>query len=420
MNLKNIILYYLLLLIILCSWTDTVNAPNMILRLLYLVALIVPIYVSRPCLYPHIIICFTTVSIYGFSASYLPTEYYYYTYITMVLSLLPYKNKNKHKHIKIPRPLVLFAIYTLLIDLYTSGGIVNTQYGAFITIFLMFFIYSNNKSNDYLFYVYIIITLTFCYFFFFVGEQFVVEHMGQDRIMWKDPNYMGCLAGIGVVCAYYLLTQKKQKNNLRKYVFILTILIGFVMLLKNGSRGSVVAVAVGITSITMFTKISVKKKLLMSVAVVLSLVLLYNFGLFSLLEERMAHDVDGTGSGRTLIWALKLSEFFQLSTFDLFTGIGYRGGFMLGFIEGYGFHNDFVAVFVDYGIIGSIIFICMLLYPLFLVRENREQRGIVVAMTLYLLTVCMTLEPLSGGRLPFYYLYLFIVVLANENVKKIR
>ena len=413
MSLKNIFIYYFLLLVVLCSWSDTVNAPNTIFRLAYLGALIMPAYIYQPNMLPHIIICFTSISMYGFSASYLPTEYYYYTFILLFLTLFPFKNKKIH--IKIPQILILLAIYTLFIDLITEGRVENVHYSMFATIFLMFFISRDEKYNYLYPYVFIIITLTLCYFFFAVGDQFIEEIMGMDRIAWKDPNYMGCVAGVGIVCSYHLLTSKLYPSKTVKYLLLATICIGAVMLLKNASRGAVVCVAGGITIITLFSKISLKKKITIALLVLSGVVLMYQLGLFGALEERMMHDEDGTGSGRTVIWAYKLGLFFEQPTYKLFTGLGYRGGFMLGFDDGYGFHNDFVAFFVDYGIIGSVLLISLLLYPLIIVRNNKEQRAIVTALTIYLILCCMTLEPLSAGRLAFYSIYLLIYILAKQR-----
>ena len=418
MSLKNILIYYFLLLVVLCSWSDTVNAPNIVFRLAYLVAVIFPIFKTRPNMLPHILICFTSISIYGFSESYLPTQYYYYTYIVLFLSILPFKNKKSH--IKIPPILIILATYTLIIDFIIYGKLENIQYGLFLIIFLMFFVSKDNKYNYLYPYVFIIITLSLCYFFFAVGDQFIEEVMGMERVMWKDPNYMGCLAGVGIVCSYNLLTTKQYSKKIIKYILLATICIGVVMLLKNASRGAVVCVASGIIILTLFSKISLKKKITIALLVVLGTVFIYNLGLFNALEERMMHDEDGTGSGRTIIWAYKIGLFLEKPIYNIIIGLGFRGGFKLGFDDGYGFHNDFVAFFVDYGIIGTALFISLLLYPLVIVRKNKEQQAIVTALTAYLILCCMTLEPLSGGRLPFCYIYLYIYILANQKQKNLQ
>ena len=142
---------------------------------------------------------------------------------------------------------------------------------------------------------------------------------------------------------------------------------------------------------------------------------MYQFGLFNALEQRIIEDEDATGSGRTNIWALKLLLFSEEPTYKLLTGLGNRGGFMLGYIGGYSFHNDFVAFFVSYGVIGFCLLVYMLLYPLCLVRRNKENKAIVTALTIYLLLCCMTLEPLNAGRLTYFYMYLFIYILAKQK-----
>lgn len=408
MSIKNFIAYYTLLLLVLCSWMDPINSPHIVLRLAYLVALVLPVYLSRPNLLPHILICFMGVSAYGFAASYMPADCFNYTYLLLVLTILPFKNKKNH--IKIPAILISFVIYTMLIDLYTEESFSNTTYCTFTIILLMHFLPKDEKQNEYISYAFIIITLIISIFFFTVGDQFVVTMMGQDRVAWKDPNYLGCYTGIGIVCAYYLLVEKKNKN-----LSIATIVIGLIMLLLNGSRGAFIAVAVGIVSFTLFSKVSIKNKIIMTFSVVIGFLVLYYAGLFDLLIARMEYDEEGTGSGRTLLWARKINEFLKFSMLDNMIGIGQQRGFQLGTIGGYGFHNDYVAAFVCYGFIGFILFISMLIYPLIIVRKNKEQRGIVIALTMYLMVVCMTLEPMKSGLLPYYFFYMFIISKAKHN-----
>ena len=413
MSQKNLILYYLLLLVVLCSLSDPVNSPNMILRLAYLAAMILPAYIYKPNFLPHIIICFTSISFYGYAATYLPTDYYIYTYLLLTLSVLPFKNKRNH--IKIPSILIVLALYTLFIDITTGERLEYINYSSFATIFTMYFVSKDEKYNNLYYYAFIITTLVLSIFFLVVGDQFVVELQGQDRVMWKDPNYMGCVAGVGIVCAYYLLVRSLYSNKLIKYLLLATISLGTVMILMNASRGAPLCVTSGIIVVTMFSKISLKKRIIIVALVVIGIILMYQLGLFSALEQRIMYDEEGTGSGRTNIWALKLLLFSEEPTYKLLIGLGFRGGFMLGFIGGYGFHNDFVAFFVDYGIIGFSLFVCMLLYPLYLVRNNKENKTIVTALTIYLLLCSMTLEPFNAGRLTYYYIYIFIYILAKQQ-----
>ena len=148
--------------------------------------------------------------------------------------------------------------------------------------------------------------------------------------------------------------------------------------------------------------------------VVIAAIVLYKLNMFSALEQRMESD-DGTGNARTTIWAYKTAQFLLFPPDVILTGLGYRGGFMLGFVDGYGFHSDYVAFFVDYGIIGTILFVILFMYPLYLAIKNKRNRGIICAMTLYLMVNCATLEPLTGGRLIYYLFYLYIIILAKQQ-----
>lgn len=65
------------------------------------------------------------------------------------------------------------------------------------------------------------------------------------------------------------------------------------------------------------------------------------------------------------------AAFFLLPTYCIITGIGYYNGFMLGTYDGYGFHSDYVAFFVDYGIIGTLLLITLFAYPLYLSGKTR-------------------------------------------------
>lgn len=139
---------------------------------------------------------------------------------------------------------------------------------------------------------------------------------------------------------------------------------------------------------------------------------MYSMGLFKVLEERVMSD-DGTGNARTIIWAAKLDAYSQLSLLEKVFGIGYRRGFELAIPGGFGFHCDYIAWLVDYGIAGLLFFISLLIYPLKLVWNRQSQRPIVLSLILFLATCCSTLEPLTAGRLAYWYFYMLIVLFAR-------
>ena len=389
------------------------SAPPTVFRLIYLVAMIFPAYLKAPRLLIPVTLCFTAISAYGFSCSYLPTEYYYYTYSFLVLVVASIMFRH-NEHISIPSLLVVFALYILLIDFFNNEKLENIEYSFFAMLMSLFFV--SKTGEEYCFYpiAFAVVSLALCYFFFTVGDQFTIEVQGQDRVMWKDPNYMGSVVGMGVVCSY---NEVMNNENLKKWVrslYLFTIGIGVVMLLMNASRGATLATAIGMSMLTIFSKIKPWKKILFLGFVIISILILHNLNMFDALQQRMAED-DGTGNARTIIWAYKYEGYMRGTFMQKMFGIGYHGGFMLGTIGGYGFHNDYLAFLVDYGLVGLVLFLTMLIYPIWMVRKNSSQKVIVTTLVLFLATCCATVEPLTAGRLAYFYFYMYILILANKK-----
>ena len=74
MSERRLYRYYFLLLIVLCSWVSPTLAPPMPLRLVYLIALVLPAILKAPQMLVPVLACFTALGTYGISCSYMPTE----------------------------------------------------------------------------------------------------------------------------------------------------------------------------------------------------------------------------------------------------------------------------------------------------------------------------------------------------------
>lgn len=409
---KNLLyIYYFIMLLLLCTWTDVNTAPNIVIRLAYIVALFFPALKYATQMFAPVFICFVGASTYYVSSSFMPNEIYYYAAILFIISL--FINNKSYKKIKIPI-LVILLIYVSVIDLLHNGKLENIEYAIFITLVLLSYIDLNKIKTERYSYAFIIISVVVCITFFTIGNQYTIEIQGQERTMWQDPNYLGCVTGMGIICAYFELIRKNYSNKFIKMLYLFTLIIGIPMLLLNASRGAALSTAIGIAFITMFSNISKSKKLSAIFIVVIAVVVLYQLDMFSALQQRMESD-DGTGSARTNIWAYKTAAFLQYPSHIILTGIGYRGGFMLGTYDGFGFHSDYIAFFVDYGIIGTLLLALFFIYPFYLASKNKYNRGIIYAMTFYLMTNCATLEPLTAGSLTFYMFYLYIIILAKQD-----
>lgn len=409
MSKKSLYIYYFILLLLLCSWTDAYTAPNIIMRLVYIGALFFPVVKYAPQMFIPVFTCFIGTSIYYVSSSFMPNEKYIYIFIILIIMLL--KNNKGYKKIK-PHLLFLFLIYVTIIDLFNNSKIENIEYTFIITILLFSFIDLNKIDTRQYSIAFIVITLVISCTFFTIGQHYTVEIQGQDRTMWQDPNYLGCAVGLGVLCAYIELVRKNYNNRKVKLLYLFTISIGIVMLLFNASRGAVLSTVVGMTFVTLFSNISKSKKISAILFITIAIIVLYQLDMFCALEQRMESD-DGTGNARTTIWTYKTAAFLMLPASKIITGIGHYGGFML-VDGGYGFHSDYVATFVSYGVIGTILLLLFFIYPLYLVRNNKKNKGIVYAMIIYLMLYSATLEPLTSGVMTYFLFYLYIIILAKK------
>lgn len=403
---KRIKYYYVFLIIILCCWTYD-YAPNIILRLLYLCALVFPLFfLTNTYKYaPYIVLTFTAVSAYGFASSFLPTETYYYTIILAIIAIIVRKNHKKHS--KVPIILILYALYVTIVDLISNFKLENISYSSFAIIFAIFCIDVTEESfNKFFSLSFVIITIILCFYFFVFGNRFIETGEDLERVLWKDPNYLGAVAGVGVLSSYIQII-KKNKSKFHLVIFIL----GFIMLALNASRGAALSTISAIIIFTLFSNVKFRVKFGVIFWGCIFLILLYNFHVFDILLTRIQED-DGTGNARTIIWAYKFDAYSAGTLFQKIFGFGYQNGFMLGTQDGYGFHNDYLAHLVDYGIVGIILFIILLLYPIFVCWPNKFYRAAVIAYISYLAICCFTIEPMTAGRITYFFLYLFALMLS--------
>lgn len=176
------------------------------------------------------------------------------------------------------------------------------------------------------------------------------------------------------------------------------------------SRGGLLCVAISSLILIMFANVRNGYKLIVSFLLIGALVWLYTNDYFQLLEYRILNDSTG-GSGRVDIWKMKLSLFASESNvFNWIFGLGHNRALQLSFNnQAIGFHNDFLAILCSYGLIG----VGMMVYMIFVLPfkgNTISSRPIIVALVVYLVLACLTLEPLSSGRLTYFAFYYLIIL----------
>lgn len=416
-------LYYLALLLILSSWTDTNTSPNLLFKVVYFLCLLLPALRNRPDFIPMLVISFAGIGLYGYAYSFMPT--YLPVYLgALFLFYLAY-SKGKIESYKTPTLLVVFGIFTIIMDLVTASSIENISYSIFIIILLCKFINNTvDRSTVSKFsFAFSLMTLVLSLYFILLRDQFTQDYYAQgsglERTGWMDPNYFGMVLGMGTVASIIQISSFRLLGFGEKIFYLATVVLSVPTLVLNASRGAILAVAVSFAFVIIFSKVKPIYKIIVLLITVLFLYYLYDNSYFDLLEYRIDHD-SGTGSGRTTIWHKKMEVFWNGEPYTWLVGYGNVGGKELAFANhAFGSHNDYIAILCAYGLIGLTMFIGLLLYPILNLSEKSTNKAIVLSVSVYIIMMCTTLEPYTAGRFPYFcfYLYSLLIMSASNNQK---
>lgn len=401
--------YYLFLFVLETPLLFNVGVPSPAIRILYIILVVVPILLFDKSYLPIVILSSYSISKFGTAVTLMPTELWYYVPIFVLVALFFSAKKST---MRIPSTVFLLCIVVLFVDLFSSFSINNVFYCFFIILFL--FYYCSPKVDDVLYFLifshmFIVIAIILSLEILLAGDQYIQTYgyTDMERVIWADPNYLGCVIGMGVMAAAILLFHRKS------FVFNIylasAILLMIAALIMNASRGALLAAISGVLVLLIGGKIKMVHKIITVVVAAVFVVMLYNNSYFDLLEYRLENDAGG-GSGRTGIWLNKWNAYINNSSiYQALFGMGYENGFKAGFTYNRAFHNDFLAFLVDYGLVGFIAFVSMFFYPLkgiFLKDKS------VLACIVFMFVNCMTLEPFCLGVLLYYSFWLYTCFLS--------
>ena len=409
--------YYVLLLLLLFAWGNQNTSPPFIYKIAYCCLLFFPALFKHYDYVPMLFVGFSSIALYGYAHSFMPT--YLPIYVVGLIVFSVFCVPKRRTGYKLPGIVVFLGVYTLLVDLVTEAKIENITYSIIIIILLGNFINKDINKTTISKYAagLTLTTLVLSAYYILYRDSFTVEYYaldsGLERSGWMDPNYFGMVIGMGSVTAIMQLIRIKELGLLEKLFYLSTIILSLPTLVLNASRGAILAVGVSVSILLLFSKLRTLYKVILIALITGFICYLYNNSYFDLLEYRILND-SGTGSGRTDIWQRKLSAFVENPIYWL-TGYGNIGGKELGMGQAYGSHNDYIAILCAYGLIGILTFVFMLAYPIIKLKKEATNKTIVIALTVYMFVVCMTLEPYTAGRLPYFLYYLFVLLLLSAS-----
>ena len=407
---KTYISYYGLMFLILISWHNPFATPPELWRILYLLALLGPLTIKQPKLLAIIIPAFYAISNYSCFISYMPNQVFIYLAFPIAALFL-------HKGVKTDKDSIIFLFFFIITA--ANNFINNMTFESISSCCLLAFLWFKfvpNSVNSYAHtfsYAFTIMSLTLSIFFIVGGSAFQVDFGTSEfeRTEWMDPNYFGCIVGIGIMASMIEILYNRILKIPERIIFLLTIGLSLYVLILNGSRGALLATGMSLILLLIGNGQNISKKLLIICGFSIFIYMLYMSGTFDFLLYRIELDSGRGGSGRTYIWQTKMMAFSnQLSVLEQLFGIGYKNGMTLGFGFSRGFHNDYIAILVEYGVFGLMVFIGMLLSPL----RKSNNKVIVLSIIVYVAMASSTLEPISGGMI-VYFGFLFYACMIGRS-----
>ncbi len=418
-NSKALFFYYGILLIIMSSWTDLASSPSVIIRIVFFLGIILPLF-QRTWLTPIVLSLFLIVSDNSFAESVLPKGTLLYI-IALLALLLVSKNDKKNTPLYITIILLIYVFLVNVINNINSSGATTLTsaplYKSLFFLFIFSFLARRGEKNYYHVFSYSFIAASFMLSLLLLlcGEQFRTDVGEFESFIWMDANYWSNVIGMGVLASFFELYYKRESNVVLRPFLITVIVLGIGVIIFVSSRGALLSLSAALIVLLLLSNIKTRYKVISSIGIITIVYLLYRWSfmdqlLFRLFEE----DTFGTGSGRTDIWKYKLGLFFHSDIIHVIFGFGRDNGTALGAngtIAGYsGYmstHNDFVSFIIYYGIVGFSLFIRLLTVPF----RNKNNREVVLCGFVFICVSVFTIEPFATGNFAWFaflfYLYMW-------------
>ena len=256
------LIYYIILLVVLVSWTNVESLPPLPLRMVYMLAVIFPLWIKKSLLFPQVFFTFVIISASLPAVSYMPVDSLY----ILIVSIISYLLINpKFSNIKLPSSFIVLTVLSLVIDGIFSANCM-LSYALMCVMLIARFIPKDNETILKSFIaVFVLVSLVLSFEFVLLGKRFVqsvATQVGQlDRSGWTDPNYFGSIIGYGVVTSSIALFKWQKMKKKYRWFLLGTIIVSLYTILITASRGVFVALAISMFFLILFSNISKKRKL---------------------------------------------------------------------------------------------------------------------------------------------------------------
>ncbi len=413
---KWLYLYYLILHFICLSWTNTAMvAPPTVMRLGITMAVFFPL-IKYFWLSPAVIILFVGLRFNSVAPfGYIPQTWLIYELCIIIIAIvhsLLYKKKYLFKFSNIQISLLLFIFIIDLINL----KIFSQLFLFLITLYILYNAIRDKVSFNITMLSSVILTITLSIYYFVFAKDFMEAYYGSDveRAVWVDPNYFGILLGCGIIIsgAYIFSTIKVKIGNFYKLIFIISIILGYITIVLQASRGAILAITGALLIQILLSKTKLIYKILILLISVIGIIYLFNSGYFTLLIDRTLND--NTGSGRTEIWAMKFNDWIE-NPINLL-GCGYQSVVYEFQPLNFDCHNEFLSIVINYGVIGIII----TLIAIISLAIRKKEKSFIWSFLYFIGIAFMTLSPFTcqtgWTAVPLLMVVMFKYISLNSKI----
>lgn len=414
-SINNIsLVYYVILMIVLVSWTNVDSLPPFYLRLSFLMAVVLPLWLTRSRLFVQIFLTFVVTSASSYAVSYMPVDGLYIL-LTIIISILII-SKTRTEALSVPSGLIVLCLLSAIVDFIYSQTITISYHWLAVILIAAYMLKRNDAQQlKYIVLSLSVVSLILSLEFMIVGDKFIRDVdtiAGEiDRKGWADPNYFGAILGMSIVAELIEVLTNSFVNRKLKWFYAISAIISLYTLFSIASRGAFLSLMCSVMILFICTPIRWNQKIWIFIGGLAAILVMYNFHALDLLILRFMSDAGDVG-GRTEIWSTRISAFFsECNIFQWFFGIGSANSLTLGTGRVLGFHNDFLSILIRYGFVGLLSLFSMLLYPVIMAPKKRK--WIVFAAILYLVLCMSSIEPFTSGQWGILYFYLYILMLSQ-------
>lgn len=436
-------LYFGAIIALLLFWSDG-NIPGALRYPFTLLPFLPAIFVDRRWFWPSFIVTLTVFNNMPGQQFIINKEFYF-----AIIAIVAIYHTIRERQVISPLEFLPFALcvaYMSAIDYGSGDDITNNQYwwlcvcalltlrpkpqdGVPLTSSLEHLPQKDTSANTDNFTIYgayafiltsIIVSIVYTVNFDTYAEKynFTSDLMRSNYI---DQNYQGGALGMGIIFAIYLLLNAKTKTLWIQVMCWVGIILPMAVLFVLASRGALLAVVVAGSFLLLVSRAKLPAKISFILLGILLLAYAYSHNYMDLLIVRMQEESLETGSHRTDIWVSKIDAFSRDNNIlHWLFGIGRMNSLKLGHYhldyDGAAFHNQYLAMLVNYGIVGFCGFISLMVIPIF--KAEKGKKVIVSILILYLATICMTLEPLTTAFPAFYLFYFYTYIFATRYLSR--